>query len=81
MRKNDQDMMYLFARLASFGQGSDGAMDRLSWTAPFLKAQGFLKGYMESLGLATQIDGFGNLTGTLPGTDPSLPPRGLWLTP
>jgi beta-ureidopropionase / N-carbamoyl-L-amino-acid hydrolase len=60
-----------FARI---GYSPDGGMSRLAFSRADLRARQLLLHVMHNLGLATRVDGFGNVFGRLEGTEPSLPP-------
>ncbi|MDL4841017.1 allantoate deiminase [Aquibacillus rhizosphaerae] len=64
---NDIDTLVKW--LASFGQSSNGGVNRLLYSNDWLKAQEALKTRMENDGLNTRYDGVGNLFGRLEGTD------------
>lgn len=73
MNINREETRAVFEKLATFGANPEGGITRLSWSSEFKDAQNYLKEYMESIGLTTEVDEFGSLIGTLTGTE-DLPP-------
>lgn len=74
MNINLQKLQDLFAVLEKYGKTSIGGITRLSYSAEFHEAQLLLKAFMENIGMSVIIDPLGNLIGTYPGRDASLPP-------
>lgn len=65
--------LQLFNTLRTFGVIESG-LHRLSYSPAYLEAQHYLISEMESIGMTTSIDGFGNLIGIYKGSDSSLKP-------
>ena len=64
----------LFAKLAAYGKNSEGGLSRLSYSSEFVASQTMLSEFMTNIGMTVEIDAVGNLIGTYPGRDNSLPP-------
>lgn len=67
----------VWQRLEALGEiGADpaGGITRLALTPEERAATDLVRRWMEEAGMETRIDGVGNLVGTYPGTDRSLPP-------
>jgi hydantoinase/carbamoylase family amidase len=73
MNINLQKIQNLFAVLEKCGKTSTGGITRLSYSAEFQEAQVRLKAFMENIGMSVITDPLGNLIGTYPGRDASLP--------
>lgn len=63
----------LFAELADYGKNPEGGITRLSYSAEFQEAQAMLAAFMKNIGMTVTVDAIGNLIGTYPGRDNSLP--------
>ena len=61
--------LQLFNTLRTFGVIESG-LHRLSYSPAYLEAQHYLISEMNSIGMTTSIDGFGNLIGIYKGSDP-----------
>lgn len=64
----------LFTKLAAFGKNNEGGLTRISYSSEFLAAQTMLSEFMTNIGMTVEIDAVGNLIGSYPGRDNSLPP-------
>ena len=63
----------LFAELADYGKNPEGGITRLSYSAEFREAQTLLATFMKNIGMTVTVDAIGNLIGTYPGRNKSLP--------
>ncbi|MDO7905584.1 Zn-dependent hydrolase [Paenibacillus sp. JX-17] len=68
-RLNDQ-----INHLARHGADAAGGVTRLLYSDTWVQAQGYVREIMEESGLETRYDWAGNLTGSLHGSRPELPP-------
>lgn len=73
MSINEEATKKLFEKLATYGALPEGGITRLTWSPSFKEAQNYLKAYMEDIGMSTEIDQFGNLIGTVAGTEDLAP--------
>ena len=65
------------AALSEFGRNPQGGVSRVAYTAADLQGREYAISLMKAAGLDVTIDAGGNIVGSRPGSDPSLPP--LWI--
>lgn len=68
-----ENLEKLFAELEGYGKNPEGGITRLSYSAEFREAQAMLSDFMKNIGLTVNVDAIGNLIGTYPGRNNSLP--------